>query len=131
MKTRKGKRQAGSTKTEAYQKLVSDLRTIIEDAKAKGVDFNQRDDILRCAGCGAYEDIEAKGGGKIKVFDKDRHLVSKQPFIIIDDKKRCYHRKKFFYSKATYLFICTVCGMQQTQIVRDKFEISSKNQRFN
>ena len=37
-----------------YQKLLADIGGGIDEAKAKGVDFGGRDDILKC---GAYEDI--------------------------------------------------------------------------
>ncbi len=39
--------------TPEYRQLVADIKKIINDAAAEGVDITQRDDLLSCRHCGA------------------------------------------------------------------------------
>jgi hypothetical protein len=41
--------------TPEYRTLLDDLSKIINEAKAQGVDFGGRDDILKCRACGAQQ----------------------------------------------------------------------------
>ena len=105
----------------SYQKLVVDLKKIIEDAKAKGVDFDKRYDTLTCKDCGAREEF-SPDNYTMWVYDKDEQCISTEAFIIIDRKEKSYHRKKIQYFKIYYTFICPICGSHQTEVVRERFE---------
>ena len=54
MKPKRKKPKDDFFESPEYQKLLADIGGGIDEAKAKGVDFGGRDDILKC---GAYEDI--------------------------------------------------------------------------
>ncbi len=120
MKPKRKKRKDDFRESLEYQKLVAGLRKIINEAKAKGVEFGARDDILTCRGCGTYEDITHEGVWEVR--EKDERLTNHERFIIIDTKEKGYYRNKIQHFKMTYTFICPACGLQQEEIVRDQFE---------
>ena len=106
--------------TPEYRKLVDDLKKIIHEAAEKGVDFAKRNDILSCRHCKAYEDITFQG--EWIIYDHSKKNLGAGEFILIDSKCRSYRRNCISYYKTTYESICTVCGAQQEEIVRDRFE---------
>lgn len=116
----KGKRKLNLRNDPSYQKLLADLKGIIEDAKAKGVELFRRDDLLTCSDCGAYENVEFSG--QWRVYDKEERPTNYEEFILIDKKERTYNKNKVCYFKMTYSFICSVCGARQTEVVRDWFD---------
>ena len=105
--------------SEEYKKLVADLKGIIEDAKAKGIDLTQRMDVLSCAACDAYEEITTRGDRL--VVDPAHCLAAHQQFLIVDSIQKTFQRKKIRYFKTTYTFICSSCGAYQSAVVRDRF----------
>ncbi|HBG61930.1 MAG: hypothetical protein A2Y03_09635 [Omnitrophica WOR_2 bacterium GWF2_38_59] len=117
---KKNKKKKNLKDSPAYQDLLSEITKIVDDAKAKGVDFGERDDLLTCRACGAYEDCAVKEGWVI--CDEDGNILKQERFIIIDSRSRSYHRNKTTYFKNTYMFICTKCGAQQEEIVRNRYE---------
>ncbi|MCK5013998.1 MAG: hypothetical protein KAS66_09270 [Candidatus Omnitrophica bacterium] len=114
------KHKKGSFDTPEYRKLVGDIRKIIDEAAARGVDITKRSDILSCCHCGAYED-ETYEGERIICSRRDQRMREGE-FILIDRRERSYHRGAITYYKTTYEFICTACGTQQEEIVRDWLE---------
>ncbi len=114
------KREEDPFKTPQYKKLVADLKKIIEDAKAQGVDIGGRDDLLTCRACGAYEDVTYEGRWIVK--EKGNTPTLHERFIILGSKERRTRRHNTAYFKTTYTFICPVCGLQQEEIVRNQFE---------
>ena len=68
------------SKNEEYKRLIDDLKEIIEDAGAEGVDFSERFDVLECRGCGAYEDFLE---GQWAVYDRDGEQTEQERFIVI------------------------------------------------
>ena len=88
--TAKKKKKKNMDDSPEFQKLVSDMGDIIEKAKAKGVDFSERFDLLECRACGAHEDETIDGIHEIA--DKDRNVLRQGRFIIIDSKEKSYHR---------------------------------------
>ena len=120
MNSKREKRKGGFSDSPAYKELVADLSKIIAEARAQGVDFGGRDDILTCRGCGAHEDITHEGAWEVRA--KDKQLTGHERFIILDTKERSCRRNKARYFKHTHTFICPVCGLQQEQIVLDRFE---------
>ncbi|HBR14406.1 MAG TPA: hypothetical protein DD723_02540 [Candidatus Omnitrophica bacterium] len=104
----------------AYQKLVENLRRIIDDAAAKGIDLFPRWDILECRACKAYED-DTTNMGRVVCAGPDTPPVPGE-FIILDWNERTYHRGRITYCKTTYDFICSVCGVQQQAFIRNRYE---------
>jgi hypothetical protein len=105
--------------SEEYKKLVSDLKGIIDDAKAKGIDLTQRMDVLSCGACDAYEEITTRGDRL--VVDPTHCTAAHQQFLIVDSAQKTFQRKKIRYFKTTYTFICSSCGAYQSAVVRDRF----------
>jgi len=103
MKSKRKKCKDDLSKSPEYQKLLAGLKKIIDEARAKGVDFGGRDDILACRACGAYEDITHEE--KWEVRKKDGRLTDHERFIILDTKTRSTRRNKIHYLKTTYTFI--------------------------
>jgi len=108
------------SKEEQYQRLINDLKSIIEDAKAKGIDLFERIDDLQCNGCGAYEDIAPKGYRA--VYNEYEEMTEHEAFIIIDAKERTFQKGDACHCLVTYTYICPVCGLYQTAIMQDEFE---------
>ncbi len=106
--------------TPEYRQLVANIKKIINEAAAKGVDITQRDDLLSCRYCGAYENVTFEG--EWIICDQSSKRLERGKFILVDSRQRSYHRGGVSYYKTTYNFICSVCGAQQEQIVRDRFE---------
>lgn len=119
MSTKKKDHHDDFSKDEEYRKLLNNLKEIIEDAKAKGVDFSERADVLECRDCGAYEDFLE---GERAVYDDEGEQTEHKMFIVIDVKERTYTKGDVFNSLMTYDFICPVCGMWQTAIERHEFK---------
>jgi hypothetical protein len=107
--------------SEEYKKLVADLKVIIDDARAKGIDLTQRMDVLTCSTCDAYEEITSRGD-RI-VVDPMHRTVAYQQFVIVDSQQKTFQRKKIRYFKTTYTFICSSCGAYQNAVIRDRFDI--------
>lgn len=108
------------SKTPEYQKLLVDIEKIIQEAAAQGVDITQRDEILSCRACGAYEDVTIKG--EWIICERSGKRLEAEKFIPIDSRERVYHRGRTTHCKMTYDFVCTVCGARQEQVFRDRFE---------
>ncbi|MCD4779902.1 MAG: hypothetical protein K8S27_05050 [Candidatus Omnitrophica bacterium] len=117
---KKDREKRNEQKDEIFQKLLRNLKAIIEEAKKKGVELDKRYDLLSCDCCGGFEDIE--DDDNIKVFDDEDYVISEDPFIIIDRKEATYRREKSFCIKTTYTYICTACGAYQTQSIREQFD---------
>jgi hypothetical protein len=114
-------RQNDPFESEEYKKLVADLKVIIDDAKAKGIDLTQRMDVLTCGTCDSYEEITSRGD-RI-VVDPMHHTAAHQQFLIVDSEQKTFQRKKIRYFKTTYTFICSACGTYQSAVVRDRFAV--------
>ena len=106
--------------TPEYHQLVENIKRVIDEAQAQGVNFGDRYDFLTCKACGAYEN-ELFSGEQV-ICAKDDRQISAGRFILIDSKERGYRRNKKVYYKTTYAFICPVCGAQQEEVFRDVFE---------
>lgn len=111
--------QGEPSESKEYRKLVSDLKVIINDAKARGIDLTQRMDSLLCATCGAYEEVTTRGHRL--VIEPNRQLASMQQFVVIDCVQKTFQRKQVRYFKTTYSFICSACGTYQNSVFRDQF----------
>lgn len=113
------KNQDEPSESKEYRKLVSDLKGIIDDARAKGIDLTQRMDTLSCGICGAYEELTTRGHRL--VVEPNRQYVSMQEFLIIDCTQKTFQRKKVRYFRTAYTYICCACGTYQNTVVRDQF----------
>ncbi len=109
-----------SLKKEQYQRLLSELKAMIEEGEATDVDLCDREHLLTCSECGTYEDVTADE--TVVVYDRDEEILPYTGFIIIDGKQRVFEKKKPIQYLTTYTFICPACGMYQTTIIREKFE---------
>lgn len=118
---RQRKNQDEPSESKEYRKLVSDLKGIIDDARAKGIDLTQRMDSLNCNVCGAYEEVTSRGHRL--VVEPNRQDVSMQEFIIIDCSQKTFQRKKIRYFRTSYTYICSSCGTYQNAVVRDQFPV--------
>ncbi|MBU0467607.1 MAG: hypothetical protein KKF78_11315 [Candidatus Omnitrophica bacterium] len=118
--TAKKKKDNNQSDSPAYKELLRKLCEIIEDAKEKGIDLGERNDLLKCRACGVYEDCAVKEGWVI--CDEYGKVLNQDRFIIIDSKEKSYHRNKMTYFKTTYMFICTECGAQQKEILRCRMD---------
>jgi transcription elongation factor Elf1 len=107
------------SESKEYRKLVSDLKGIIDDARAKGIDLTQRMDTLTCSICGAYEELTTRGHRL--VVEPQRQYASMNQFLIIDCSQKTFQRKQVRYFRTTYTFICSACGAYQNTIVKDQF----------
>ena len=106
-----------------YEGLLSSLRELIAEAKAKGVPLFERDDCLECRHCGCYEDVLATGDGRFQTFLADGKEIP-GIFIVIDkteQKERMPDKVRF---TITYWFICPSCGVYQNNIFRSEFDDS-------
>lgn len=97
-----------------YRELVKEIKQIREEAQAKGIDLNARDDILECKLCGAYEDVFQDGEGR-KTFLRAGNETD-QEFIVLEAKERSLKGKPGAEArfKQTYRYICGVCGCHQS-----------------
>ncbi len=107
------------SESKEYRKLVSDLKGIIDDARAKGIDLTQRMDTLNCTICGAYEELTTRGHRL--VVEPQRQTASMQQFLIIDCAQKSFQRKQVRYFRTSYTFICSACGAYQNTVVKDQF----------
>ena len=115
----KRNRQDEPFESEEYKKLVADLKGIIDEAKAKGIDLTQRIDTLACSACDAYEEVTSRGH-RI-VVDPHRQITTLQQFLVVDSNQKTFQRKQVRYFRTAYTFICSACGAYQNTIVRDRF----------
>lgn len=115
MKTRQNHKRK-KVKVETYEELVTEIRKLIEEAKAKGVPLFERDDLLTCRDCGAYEDVLALSKdptGQKRVFLNPK-FETDRGFIVIDSRERKIKAPKDKVRYRTiYRFICGVCGAHQ------------------
>jgi hypothetical protein len=103
-----------------YQRLLNELRAMIEATPAVTLDLSQREHLLSCSDCGAFEDLtEAED---LVVYDEGEEPLPYPEFLIIDGKQRVFEQKKPIQHLTTYTFICPACGMYQTTIIREKFD---------
>lgn len=116
----KRKRKFKMGETPEYERLVDDIKKVIDEAAKQGIDLFKRCDLLTCRHCRAYEDINIEGVQK--VYDRKHGLTDSEEFIIIDSRERSYTRGGTNYFKTTYEFICSFCGVQQKAYVRSRFE---------
>lgn len=107
------------SESKEYRKLVSELKGIIDDAKAKGIDLTQRMDTLNCSVCGAYEELTTRGHRL--VVEPERQFASMDQFLIIECVQKTFQRKQVRYFRITYTYICSACGAYQSTIVKDRF----------
>ncbi len=108
------------TKKEHYQRLLNELRAMIEETQAVELDLSERAHLLTCSDCGAYEDVTEDD--TLVVYDQEETALDYPEFIVIDGKQRVFEKKKPIQYLTTYTFICPACGMYQTAIIREKFE---------
>ena len=109
-----------SVKKEQYQRLLSELRSMIEEAQAVEVDLSERAHLLTCSDCGAYEDISPDE--ELLVYNQEEEALPYSEFIVIDGKQRVFEKKDPIQYLTSYQFICPACGMYQTAIIREKLE---------
>lgn len=109
-----------SHKKAHYQKLLGELKALIEQTEAEDLDLSERGHLLTCSECGAYEDVTP--AEDFVVYDTNDTLLSYKEFIIIDGKQRIFEKKKPFQAVTTYTFICPSCGAYQSAIIREKYE---------
>ena len=105
----------------SYQKLVQDLRAVIEVAKAKGVDFGARSDLLTCRACGAYED-EGIHTGRMVMLRRGKRAKTGTEFIVLSHKEKSRWLKGGVMRRtADYEFICGICGAFQAERFLEDF----------
>jgi len=106
----------------AYQKLLKDIRGIVKEAKAKGVDFGARYDLLACQHCGAYEDESFSGERMIMLKNRTR-AVKGTDFIILSrkEKSRLLKNGNMRFT-VLYEFICGICGAHQAEKFIEDFD---------
>ena len=112
-------------KAESYDELLASIRQLIEDAKAKGVPLFDRDDLLHCQHCGAYEDVLALSkdpSGKKRVFLNPKYEADRE-FIVINSRAgRVRAPKGKTRFRTTHWFICGVCGTHQQSSFTETFD---------
>ena len=101
---------------ENYESLVTELRALFAEAKAKGVPLFERDDLLTCEKCGAYEDVPAFSkdpSGRKRVFLNPK-FETEYEFIVVNSRERRVKAPtgKSAY-RTTHQYICGVCGAHQ------------------
>jgi hypothetical protein len=121
MKPRKKKRKNDQAEFDSYNRLIKDLGAILEEANRNGIDLDKRHDALQCQDCACYEVFDEEEN--ICVCDTEDCFVKEEPFIIIDRQEKTYHRHNNAYYKATFTFICSVCGAYQTQTIKEKMDM--------
>lgn len=103
-----------------YQKLVADIRKILDDAYVKGVDFN-REHFLNCYSCECVEGMSKKGVRGVYLKDGESAGLDVD-FTVLDIKRRNYALKKGGLRwRTTYHYICGVCGAEQRVCHVDEF----------
>lgn len=108
-----------SSKQQQYQRLLQELKTMIEETQAEDLDLSERPHLLACSDCGAYEDVTA--ADDVMVYNREEEPLSDRQFLIIDGKQRIFDKRPPIQQITTYTFICPVCGMYQSAIIREKF----------
>ena len=108
------------SKEEQYERLISDLKSLLEDHHAVSIDLLTRVHDLECHHCGADEELAPEGC--CAVFTQEGEITDQEMFIIIDARQRTYYKEKHRHCFATYTFICPVCGVYQTSIQQDDLE---------
>lgn len=103
-------------KVRTYEELVTAIRELINKARAKGVPVFEREDLLSCGGCGAFEDVLALSkdpSGRKRVFLNSKFETDRE-FIVVSSKERKIKAPKGKVRfRTTYRFICGVCGAHQ------------------
>jgi hypothetical protein len=108
-----------SSKRQQYQRLLQELKTMIEETQAQDLDLSDRPHLLTCSGCGAYEDVTA--AEDLVVYSQDGEPLPYPDFLLIDGKQRILDKRQPIQHLTTYTFICPACGMYQSAIIREKF----------
>ena len=107
-------RKAETPDVSSYESLVAEIKKLIEEARAKGVPLFERDDLLKCRACGAYEDVTFKGKRLVMLKSK-RQTRRGTEFVVLSHKERSRTLKsgavRYFI---TYEFLCGICGARQT-----------------
>jgi rubrerythrin len=124
MKKKKNKKKKSPSLKDdpAYQKLFADISKIVEKARAQGVDFGERCELLECAVCGAYENSSFEGRRFVSTID-DPEVKEDDRFIVLDEKttsRRLKNGTRRFRTKLT--FICIVCGAMGKQEFVEEFD---------
>lgn len=109
-----------SPKKEQYRRLLSELKSMIEQTEATELNLDERRHLLTCSDCEAYEDIDE--GDELVVYGQDEELLPFTEFILIEGKQRIFEKKKPLQYLTTYTFICPACGVYQSAIIREKSE---------
>jgi len=94
---KKRKKKPIQVEGKAYQALLADIKGLIEDAKAKGVPLFERDDLLTCRNCGAYEDVLCNDDKPRRVYLKSG-VETDREFIVIDSKSAQEKKERGFTS---------------------------------
>ncbi len=97
-------KRTSADKREVYQKLIEDIKAMIEDRCAVKLDISERNDPLSCAACGAGRSGRPGNGA--------------DAWIIIDARQREYLSRGRRCRLKTYSFICLACGCWQTGIFK-------------
>jgi len=104
----------------AFQKLVSDISKLIEEAQIKGVDFN-REHFLNCFSCGCFEGMTPKGSRCLYREDCSPADLDAD-FTVLDVRRRQFFLKNGTLRwRTTYHYICGLCGAEQRVCHVDEF----------
>ena len=109
-----------SSKREQLQRLLNELRSMIDDPQAEEVDIAEREHLLSCAECAAYEDLTESD--ELVFYGEDGEIRPDTSFMLIDAKGRLCTTEKMSHYLTSYTFICPLCGLYQTAIIREQFE---------
>ena len=92
-------------RVEAYQKLIQNLKALIEREDTSDLQENERREELICRGCRAGRRKTSSGADT--------------GHIIVEAKKRDYVSRGRGVCLKTYSFICLACGLWQQQIFKE------------
>ena len=95
--------------------LIQHLTVLLDDKTARAFPLRDRQQMLTCADCGAYEYSSVLGG--TEVFEEDDRSTGHKSFLMIDAKSRTLRPAGHEKEVIIYSFICPVCGLYQTKIV--------------
>jgi len=109
-----------SSKKEHYQRLLNELKSMIEQTESRPINLDERGHLLTCSECGAFEDVT--DAEEFVVLSREEEPLPYTEFIMIDGKERIFEKKKPHQCLTTYTFICPACGAYQTAIIREKLE---------
>lgn len=114
-------REGRAPDVSSYEGLLAEIKKLIAEARAKGVPLFERDDLLECRACGAYEDVTFKGEHVI-MLKKRRRTRQGTEFVVLSRKQRRRSLQdggvRYFI---TYEFLCGMCGVHQTAKLTEDF----------